>query len=390
MEDTNPGTTSTSPVPPPVTGNGPILLSEHPNPSLPKPDQASHVSRTLARIHNGILEWIHLREDICSTLAFWALSTWFNDVLPIIPSIVISGSSLEATELLRALKVFCAKPSPLLARFKKSDLSALDHYRTLFVCEPNLSQDLASFLGLMTSSELKTVIGGDLIGCRRSVAVYVGERSPVGLIPYSIPISIPPSPNVAVRGYGNWQMTETLRQTIERYVTENSVRVQQSAFQPAGLYPDATEIARSLGNCIVGDTALQNRVVDLLRTEDDQRLSQWIDTGEAILIEAALSLSRKQPEHIYAREIAVQANRLLDLRGERIRLTPEKVGKGLRKIGLPTRRLNHSGNGLVLDHATISRLEQLAAMYIGEDFLKEGEVQTDSEATEKKEFKQVM
>jgi hypothetical protein len=59
----------------------------------------------------------------------------------------------------------------------------------------------------------------------------------------------------------------------------------------------------------------------------------------------------------------------VEARGEGYKLSPEKVGHRLRKLGLPTRRLSQAGNGLVMDKEMISRLHTLSRMYVGEDLL---------------------
>jgi len=63
----------------------------------------------------------------------------------------------------------------------------------------------------------------------------------------------------------------------------------------------------------------------------------------------------------------------LQSRGESLKLSPEKVGHKLRKLGLPTRRLTKTGNGLLLDKATVAEIQRLAAVYVGEDIPAETE-----------------
>jgi hypothetical protein len=77
------------------------------------------------------------------------------------------------------------------------------------------------------------------------------------------------------------------------------------------------------------------------------------------------------------------ARRLLELSGEKLRLSPEKVGHRLRKVGLPTRRLTKDGNGLVLNAATLGCNEAIYVMYVGEDPLPAMEARINSQATER-------
>jgi precorrin-6B methylase 1 len=102
------------------------------------------------------------------------------------------------------------------------------------------------------------------------------------------------------------------------------------------------------------------------------------NTSEAIVIEATRAISRGGREHAYVREIAAEANRLLEARGETVRLNPEKVGHRLKSLGLRTHRLTLAGNGLTFDKVTIALIEQLAAVYVEEDLLAETENLHDS------------
>jgi hypothetical protein len=50
-----------------------------------------------------------------------------------------------------------------------------------------------------------------------------------------------------------------------------------------------------------------------------------------------------------------------------VRLSPEKVGHRLKKLGLQTRPLSQSGNGLTFDKPTVALIQQLTAIYVVED-----------------------
>jgi hypothetical protein len=108
------------------------------------------------------------------------------------------------------------------------------------------------------------------------------------------------------------------------------------------------------------------------------------DTSEAIVLEATRALSRDGRQQAYAREIAVEVNRRLEARGETARLRPEKVGHRLKKLGLRTRPLSQTGNGLTFDKATLARIQQLAVVYMMEDTPAETKNLHDSQATENK------
>ena len=126
---------------------------------------------------------------------------------------------------------------------------------------------------------------------------------------------------------------------------------------------------------------LRQKLVALLKTQDNHRLSDMSNTAEAIVLEATRALSREGREHAYAKEIAAEVNRLLEARGETARLSPEKVGHRLKKLGLRTHPLSQAGNGLKFDNATLARIRQLAAVYMMEDTSVETENLHSSQVT---------
>jgi hypothetical protein len=111
----------------------------------------------------------------------------------------------------------------------------------------------------------------------------------------------------------------------------------------------------------------------LLKTQDKQLLCETLNTTEAIVLEATRTLSRDGREQAYAHEIAAEVNHLQKARSETARLSPEKVGHRLKKLGLPTHALSQSGNGLTFDRTTLARIQQLAAVYMMEETTAETE-----------------
>ena len=115
-------------------------------------------------------------------------------------------------------------------------------------------------------------------------------------------------------------------------------------------------------SCIVGAPKPRQRLVDLLKTQDQQRLYEKSNTTEAIVVEATWAFIREGRKHAYAGEIATKANRLRETRGETARLGSENVGRQLVKLGLHNAGYHKPGNGLV-DQPTVAKIQQLAAMY---------------------------
>jgi hypothetical protein len=318
-------------------------------------------------------------------VAFWSISTWFQDASNILPCLVLTGSAHDARSVLHVLGDFCRKAA-LLAGFQPSHLGVLRWgCHTNLVSEPNLNKRTAALLSNLTDRSFLVVEAGSLTCYSKSTAIYAGENPETHRIQNSIHIHITPA-NAAQPAPPQWlqKMIERVPVHLDQYRNKNLSYVRYWTWVPSGLSSETSGIATALGRCIVDAPELRQKLVTLLKTQDQQRLTEMSDTSEAIVLEATRALSRDGREQAYAREIAVEVNRQLEARGETARLSPEKVGHRLKKLGLRTRPLSQSGNGLTFDKATLARIQQLAVVYMMEDTPAETENLHDSQATENK------
>jgi hypothetical protein len=185
-------------------------------------------------------------------------------------------------------------------------------------------------------------------------------------------------------------MTERLPIHLEQYREKNLDHVRHWTWVPCGLSSQTAAIATALGRGVVDAPELRQKLITLLQVQDRQQLSQRSGTTEALVVEAVLALSRQDREHAFTSEIADEANRLLELRGERLKLSPETVGRRLCQLGLRTRCLTLAGNGLTFDKATVAVIQQLAAVYVEEDLLVGTENLHRSQPAENKVVEEVM
>jgi hypothetical protein len=142
-------------------------------------------------------------------------------------------------------------------------------------------------------------------------------------------------------------------------------------FAPLGLSGETRAIANALGSCIVEAPRLQTQLVALLKAQARQQVADRFGGDEALVTGAALALCRPDKSEFFVKEIAAEANRLVEARGETRKISPETAGHKLKKVGMFTRRLGQSGNGLTLNQATRTRLYEIAASYLGEDSIPE-------------------
>ncbi|MGB8030225.1 MAG: hypothetical protein WCF30_11230 [Terracidiphilus sp.] len=356
---------------------------------LPPPRVAAAVELHMW-IKRALSAQTHLSEDAAELIGFWVITTWFQDALTVLPCLLLTGAAHEASRVLHVLRNLCCE-ARLLSGFRRSHICVL-HWgcKTNLVSEPNLDKRTAGLLGNLTDKNFMVVERGSLISCAKSAAIYAGENPETPRIENSIHIHLAPT-NAAPPAPPQWlqKMMERLPVHMDQYRDKNLSDVRRWTWVPSGLSSEPAAIAAPLGRCLTNAPELRRRLLALLRTEDQQRLSEMSNTTEAVVLEATWTLCRDGREHAYAREIAAAANHLLEARGESARLRPENVGHTLKGLGLRTRRLSQSGNGLKFDRAAIAQIQRLAAVYmvdVMEDSPAETENLHGSQATEDTQF----
>lgn len=366
--------------------------AEMANPSeiLPAPEKAPQPPARVATAVE-IFTWITrcflalalLLVDEAELITFWAISTWFQDELTVFPCLAITGPAHDAMEVLNILQGFCRMPL-LVADFRKGDLVTLRHScHTVLISEPNLNTRSAALLGNLTNRGFRVVADGGATDSSMSRAIYLGENPTTHKIQNSIRIHISPAnaaPPAAPQGLR--EMIERIPVHLAQYREKNLSYVQRSTWVPYGLSPETAATAAPLGQGIVDAPKLWQKLVALLKTQDQQRLYEKSNTTEAIVVEATWAFIREGRKHAYAGEIATKANSLRETRGETARLGSENVGRQLSKLGLHTCRISQAGNGLRFDQPTVAKIQKLAAMYLMEDTPAETENHHRSQAAD--------
>ena len=232
---------------------------------LPPPRVATAVE-LFTWLKRCVLAQTHLPEEAAELVAFWAISTWFQDALNVLPCLVLTGSAHDARSVLHVLGELCRKPA-LLAGFQPSHLGVLRWgCHTNLVSEPNLSKRTAALLSNLTDRSFLVVEGGSLTCYSKSTAIYAGENPETHSIQNSIHIHITPT-NAAPPSPPQWlqKIIERVPVHLDQYRNKNLSHVRQWTWVPSGLSSETAVIATALGRGIVDAPELRQKLVNLLK-----------------------------------------------------------------------------------------------------------------------------
>lgn len=346
--------------------------SAAPPPVPPKHDVA--VGELFVAIKRIIARGTHLSDHVSALLTFWVISTWLQNALAMYPCLVLTGPAHEAMLVLQTLEVLCYCPFRVGA-FKSVNLKDIPWAAnpTLLIYEPNLDKRMAALLGSSTSRGFLQFMGGYRFDLWGPKAIYVGDGHGMKSIPHSIHINVtaPASAEQPPQYQLLGETIEDLKSQLLRYVQRNLEKVRRSEFAVSGPSSETRAVANSLGRCIVDAPELQTELAALLMPHAQQQIADRSDSLEALVAGAAFALCHQGKDQIFVKEIATEVNRLQEIRGTTLRVSPEKAGHALKKAGLLTRRLSQAGNGLTLNGSTRALLHEVAATYLGEDSITE-------------------
>ncbi len=327
-----------------------------------------------AKIERAIREQTYVSHKDCSLATYWLFTTTVQNFLPVAPGLAITGCAHEADLLLRTLAAFCRHPV-LLAGLTSTTLDNIpwELTPTLLINEPFLSPRMAHLLsssaghgylaGINAGGFSSTASRRDYFG---SKAVYVGE-DPSARIVLTHYLRVNASPALGAEAKRpaclSRKMIQSYQNQMLTYRIRNLARVAASDFNVSELSPELNAIATAFGKSIVDAPELQAKIASLLRPRSEQQLAERRDSQGLLVISAALSLCHQGKEQVRAEEIATEGNRMLKASGERFQLNAERVGRTLKKTGIPSRRLGSAGNGLLFDRATRVLLHEAARAY---------------------------
>ncbi len=316
-----------------------------------------------------IAKYTGLGGNEASLAAFSVLASWFVDRIetPICLSIV-GPQSTQGRQLFRLLG--CLYRRALLL----SDLTLAGVHSlpialrpALFIerCEPN--EELQKLL--RTSSDRDTYVprNGRLVNLCCAKVICSEEPlydDPTGGNFIEIPVTPTCESLPILDQRAQQQIADEFQPKLLMFRLRNYRQVADSDFDVAHFAPPVRELARSLGACMGDEPELQAAIAGLLAAQNELVQSERAIDLNAIVVGAMLSFCHEaKKESVHVGAITAQVNKMLEQHGEILEWQPRTVGHKLKALGLPTRRLNAAGRGILLLDAVRQRIHKLAWTY---------------------------
>jgi hypothetical protein len=307
--------------------------------------------------------------EVAESATYFGFSSWFTEVLPAVPFLLISGPRPEANLLLQLLGCLVRHPLPLVQISVSSLRSVPMRLRPTLLIDHELARDpLLRLLAASSNRNANMLRKGGVINAFSSKALYSGlDSGDDSFGNGALRIDLFPSdrslPILTVRD--RHKFAAEFQPALLAYRVRNIAQVAAAPFDYVGVSEEVRPLAGLLAGCIVGAPELHAGIGPLLTAQHNRFCAErWIEP-RCVVIEALLSrCHRKEQRGTVARvgEIAQDVADILKGRGETVELQPRAIGATLRVLGLIAKRDSH-GFGFILTESFCRRIHKLARQF---------------------------
>ena len=271
----------------------------------------------------------------------------------------------EAARFLRLLACVCRHALPL-ARFNEDRLwqSPPGCTPTFLISDPEPSKIVVASLNASQHGGFTLARGGGRTISQPFTAVILDGDDGTGGAPNSF-LRINATPQTRPRLLDEDELRkieEKFQPQLLLYRLHHRSRVVRSSIDAGGLDGSTRALACVLASCFPDDQSLQQRVVELLKPQDEAWRLDTAVAESAVVLDALLVLCHQGQSSFYVGRVAENANEILDMHGDGFRLDPRRVGSILKGFGLLATR-DSKGYRLSLTTAVKLRIHELGRSY---------------------------
>lgn len=305
----------------------------------------------------------HLAQlDPCITAIVFAIfASWLSPVLPMSPILSIFAPRGSPKKLvLRLLNMLCRHPLCLVG-LRRSDLPRVPILLqpTLLLDEPESSPAMEAILNASSQRETHIPCGRgvlELFGPK----IIVSSKAPLetdALRTVLIPIEghLPPLDKRTEE-----EIAEEFQARFLGYLLRNASSTQTPSFDVSRFSLPVQDIALGFGAAVVDDE-LQARILPLLSVQDEEIRADRALTIDAVVLEALIFFIHEgKCSKLRTASVAGNVSAIYKGRGSDQQPSVESVGRAIKRLGIPSGRLDRAGNGVELSLATCRRIHKLA------------------------------
>jgi hypothetical protein len=309
--------------------------------------------------------------DGCTTAIVFAIfASWLSPVLPMAPVFSIFAPVGSPKDLvLQMLSMLCRRPLRLVG-LRRGDLRRVptELHPTLLLDEPDLTASMRAILHasarrgayILDGDRVLELFGPTIVCSSKPTngSVLGTDAFRVALIPVSRQCPL-------LDKRAEEEIAGAFQARFLRYFLQNFRSVGIPKFDVCHLGLDAQNVARALGAAVVGDAELQERILPILAIRDAEIRTERSSSLDSLVLEAILFFihqggwSKVRTQQVAEKVAEISKGRGCDSREP----SPEIVGWAIKRLGIPSGRINRAGNGVELTVSVCRLIHMLAVSY---------------------------
>ena len=309
--------------------------------------------------------------DSCVTpLVFAVFASWLSPVLSIAPLLsIFAPPGSPKTRILQQLRMVCRRPLCIVG-LTRSELMRLPWSLapSLLLDEPDSKPSVQTILRAATQRDVYVAARHgfvDLFGPKMIVsskplydASLEGDVIRVALTPISG--NVPP-----LEKREEEEIAEKFQARFLGYFLRNFSRVRVPNFDVSELALPVQGVAQTLGSAVVGGKELQAKILPVLAVQDEEVRAARACSLDSVLLESILFfIHRGDWSKVRTQNLAEKVTEIYKGRGSaRTDVSAETVGWAVKRLGIPSGRINKAGNGVELTPEACRLVHRLALSY---------------------------
>jgi hypothetical protein len=328
------------------------------------------IERLFGDLHTFLASYSGQLDSFVTPLVFAVFASWLSSVLPIAPIVsIFAPPGSPKHRILQLLGMVCRHPFCIVG-VTRSEMIRIPWSLgpTLLLDEPAPNSAMQTLLRASSQRGMLVAAGHgivDLFGPKIIVsskpayeASLEGDMLRVALMPISGTL-----PSFDKRE--EEQIADEFQARLLGYFLRNFGSVRVPDFNVSDLALPVQGVAQALGSAVVGSKQLQAKILPMLTVQDEEVRAARASSLDSVVLESILFfLHRGDWSKVRMQSLAEKVTEIYKGRGsDRTDVSAESVGWAIKRLRIPSGRIDRASNGVELSADVCSQVHRLALSY---------------------------
>lgn len=327
------------------------------------------IERLFGDLHTFLTSYSGQLDSFVTPLVFAVFASWFSVVLPIAPIVsIFAPPESPKHRILQLLGMVCRHPLCIVG-LTRSEMMRLPFSLgpTLLLDEPDHRSEMETILRASSQRGMHVAKGDgvvDLFGPKIMVSnrpLFETSRQGDVLRVVLIPTSgnVPPLEKTEED-----EITERFQARFLGYFLRNFNNVVVPKFGVSHLRQPLQLLAQTLASVVVGDEKLQAKILPIVAIQNEEQCAESARSLDSVVLEALLFFVHEgQQSNVRAHEVSEKVSLIYEGRGFQRTVSAESVGWTIKRLRIPSGRIDRAGNGVELTADVCRQVHHLALAY---------------------------